>query len=476
MRHSRGLEVLRNVRHALAGNLVSFSVSLFVTIVLPKFIGVEQFGFWQLYLLYAGFAHIVLLGWNEGILLRYGGMQLDGLVERRLRAQILAQTAYLGLLGSAGLFVATFVFTDLQIEYRHMIHFLCLTVLISNLRLMLLKSMHATALMRQAARAEALDRILFGVLIVVFLAFGTTRFEWIVIASLLGHGLSFIIMLFNLRTVVRGEILAPSISAGSEIVANIAGGSRLMLAEITVLATSGLARVMVERGWGIRAFANAALALSLVNVVLMFVNSIGLAVFPYLRRITQGELIAVYRVTSEWIGFATLFLLGLLIPIDIAAALWLPEFTTVTPIMSTLFPVVVYEGRIALHLSGTVKTLRLERDLLFVSIAALMIAAGVAAMGTLIIHDIGLVVLGIPLASALRFYALDEMVSRRLGCGATWRRNILDGLCVGSFLVGGAFFDLSIIPFVAVLFGVILTYGLLRRVNLSDSLRAFRST
>ena len=57
-------------------------------LVIPGLLGVTDFGFWQLYLLYAGFVGIFTFGFNDGIYLRYGGKRADELPWKRLRGAI----------------------------------------------------------------------------------------------------------------------------------------------------------------------------------------------------------------------------------------------------------------------------------------------------------------------------------------------------------------------------------------------------
>ena len=46
---------------------------------MSKLIGVEKYGYWQLYLFYTSYVGFFQLGWNDGIYLRYGGEDYNNL-------------------------------------------------------------------------------------------------------------------------------------------------------------------------------------------------------------------------------------------------------------------------------------------------------------------------------------------------------------------------------------------------------------
>lgn len=62
-----------NLGFAFAAQGVSYLTSALTSLVVPKLLGIEQFGYWQLFLLYASYAGLADLGISEGIYLRYGG-------------------------------------------------------------------------------------------------------------------------------------------------------------------------------------------------------------------------------------------------------------------------------------------------------------------------------------------------------------------------------------------------------------------
>ena len=81
-----------NIAYTLSSNLISLVISMIVTFIVPKQLGVENYGYFQLYMLYANFTGFLHLGWADGLFLRYGGEYYSKLNKRKLGGQFWAYT------------------------------------------------------------------------------------------------------------------------------------------------------------------------------------------------------------------------------------------------------------------------------------------------------------------------------------------------------------------------------------------------
>lgn len=52
---------LKNLWYALGSNLLMLIVSMLTNLIIPKVIGISEFSYWQLYVLYVGYAGIFIL-------------------------------------------------------------------------------------------------------------------------------------------------------------------------------------------------------------------------------------------------------------------------------------------------------------------------------------------------------------------------------------------------------------------------------
>ncbi len=72
----RGKEAISNITRLYFSQLVSVGFGFLMSLYIPKFIGIEEFSYWQLFLFYAGYTGVLQLGLNDGLYLRYGGQIL----------------------------------------------------------------------------------------------------------------------------------------------------------------------------------------------------------------------------------------------------------------------------------------------------------------------------------------------------------------------------------------------------------------
>ena len=56
-----------NLAFAIVAQGVGLVSSFLTSLVLPKFLGVEDYAYWQLFLLYSSYSGFALLGLNDGI-------------------------------------------------------------------------------------------------------------------------------------------------------------------------------------------------------------------------------------------------------------------------------------------------------------------------------------------------------------------------------------------------------------------------
>ena len=67
----------RNLRVAFTAQIISLVQSCVVTLLLPKFLGVEGYSFWQLFIFYSAYVGFFHCGINDGVYLKYSGLDFS---------------------------------------------------------------------------------------------------------------------------------------------------------------------------------------------------------------------------------------------------------------------------------------------------------------------------------------------------------------------------------------------------------------
>ena len=74
--------ILRNISYSFFANGISLLISVFMVLVIPKFISVYDYGIWQLFLFYFTYLGFFPLGLVDGCLLYTSPSPRDGLLSR----------------------------------------------------------------------------------------------------------------------------------------------------------------------------------------------------------------------------------------------------------------------------------------------------------------------------------------------------------------------------------------------------------
>ena len=138
--------------------------------IVPKLVGVEEYGYWQLYLFYVTYVGFLHFGWNDGIYLRYGGEEYVKLDKRLFFSQfymlVITQIIIAGII-----FFATQTFiADANRVFILQTTGICL--LLTNVRHMLLFILQATNRIKEYAQVTMIGRVLYFSIIILFLLMG----------------------------------------------------------------------------------------------------------------------------------------------------------------------------------------------------------------------------------------------------------------------------------------------------------------
>jgi hypothetical protein len=94
MENKLGKRFAKNLTFAFTAQGISFLLSVLMSLLVPKMLGVEQFAYWQLFIFYSTYVGLFHFGLSDGIYLRYGGMELENLDKRRIGSQFKLMIAW----------------------------------------------------------------------------------------------------------------------------------------------------------------------------------------------------------------------------------------------------------------------------------------------------------------------------------------------------------------------------------------------
>ena len=407
----KAMSFIKNMSYTISSNLISLIISTLVVLIVPKLIGIEEYGYWQLYIFYTSYVGFLHFGWNDGIYLRFGGEEYKNLDKRLFYSQ------FIELLGSQ-LFIAILIwlgsfFLVGDINRGFILQMVALAMVLVNTRLMFFYILQATNRIKEFARLTMLDRIVYILLIVIFLLFGVRDFKLMIIADLIGKFISLFFAALSCKEIVFRRINTFYLTMPESII-NISVGIKLMFANIASMLIIGIVRFGIERAWDVATFGKVSLTLSISNMMMIFINAVGIIMFPILRRTNQDKLANIYSTMRD---FLMVILLGFLIiyyPLKTVMAAWLPQYAESLLYMSLVFPMFIYEGKMALLINTYLKTLRREKVMLKINLVSMILSLFMTYITTQVFVNLDIAILNIVVLLAIRSAIAESYLAREL--------------------------------------------------------------
>lgn len=409
--NNKAINFIKNFSYTMTSNLVSLIVSTLVVLIVPKVIGLEEYGYWQLYLFYSSYVGFLHFGWNDGVYLRFGGKEYKELDKRLFFSQFY-MLAFLQIILAVIIFGITSFFV-VDVNRIFIIKMTALCMLIVNVRYMLLYILQATNRIKEYAKITMFDRVLYCCLIIA-LVIGFKNYRLMIVADLIAKLISLGYAMNCCRDIVFRRISTFYFNF-NESIANVNVGIKLMLANIASMLIIGVVRFGIERSWSVSTFGKVSLTLNISNFMMIFINAVGIIIFPILRRTDKKNLAGLYITMRNFLMVVLLGLLILYYPLRAVLSAWLPKYADSLMYMALVFPMCVFEGKMALLINTYLKTLRKEKLMLKINLISLAASVVISLLTTMVLRNLYLAIASIAILLAFRCTLAELLLSRILG-------------------------------------------------------------
>jgi len=448
-----------NLFYAFFSNTLVITVSLLLIFLIPKFFGVVEYAYWQLYIFYGAYIGFFQLGWNDGIYLKYGGLKYESLNKKVVSSQFKLFVLFQAMI-SLLIIIGSLLLID-QTNKQLIIIFVSINLIFSNSKAMLGYILQATNRIKLFSKINVLDRSLFIIIVIIFLFSNVSSYVYLIIIDVSIKILSFAIIVYVTRDIVFQKTKF-KVSL-YETFDSIKIGINLMLSNIASMLLIGIVRFIIESKWGIETFGKVSLTLSISGLLVIFLNSVAVVIFPLLKNIDIDKKIIIYKDIKIFVTSLILIAMLTYYPIKYLSSIWLPEYSETFKYMAILFPLALYEGKQAILINPYMKALREEKAILKINFIVLLISFILSAIFGFILHNLDLLVINILLSIMMRTILMEVYLSRKLNISLL--KNILvEFSLVLIFVISSWFIDnwiSTIIYFVA-----LLPYLYLERNNL----------
>lgn len=402
-------QVAGNAAVAFLAQSFAMLLSAVQTLVVPKFLGVEQFGYWQLFVFYASYSKLFSFGINDGVYLIYGGRTRSTIDRGSISAQLQFSLLYEALVA---LFVVGYAVVIEPSQTRSFV-LLCVAVflVIQNVCLYITGVLQAINETKKSSVFTIVERLTYLLFLIALFLTNTQDFMPYVVLNLVSNGVGLVYCLWNFKPLLcRCELALADVITDS--LKSIRVGIKLTIANLASTLIVGISRFAIDAAWGITVFSKVSLSLSLTTFFLAFVNQASMVLFPALRRSDEGEINRFYTTARNLMEIISPFVYLLYFPLVAILSSWLPEYRDSLAFFMYLIPICVYDSEVNIACFTYLKVQRLENTMLIVNLVTALFSAAGSAVAILVFDSVYLVFAAMVIAIIVRGIFLDNYISR----------------------------------------------------------------
>lgn len=403
--------IAKNLSTAFLANIVTLLGSMLLTLVLPKFIGVTEYSYYQLYVFYTSYAGFFALGWTDGLYLRHGGEYYQDVDKSSIHGQ-LRIFSLAELIISFGICMFALISSDANKTVVYALFGLCILVYLP--RAFLHNLLQATNRVNQHATGLIIDKVVHVASTFVGILTKQNGSTWFIVSELIGRICGACYIFYVCRDVLRAKPCSLQ-KVNGEVAQNISCGFILMISNVASMLIIGVVRQGIEIFWDVETFGKLSLTLSISNMLMTFINSVAMVLFPLLRRSDESALAATYRKMRTVLILPMLGVLVFYYPVRTLLSAWLPHYAESLKYMAILFVMCIYESKMAMLINTYMKTLRKEKAMLRYNLITVIASVVLTGVTCLWMHNLDFAVVSIVILLAFRSTIAEIDLSRMLG-------------------------------------------------------------
>lgn len=391
--------ITANLVYAVVAQGVGLLSSLLMSLVVPKVLGLNDYAYWQLFLLYSSYSGLALFGFNDGIYLRLGGKRFSELDLNELKGQLVLVTAAQLILGVVLLSALGFLTPDKNRLFVYLA--VVISSVFANITICFAYVFQSTNLTQISSISTMSSKAAFLLCVISALIFGSASFKPFVIMYVSCQAFSMVYCIVCARSILFAKACL-GINAIRTCLLDIAAGMKIMIAYYADLFIVGFTRMLTDWAMGISAFGVISFSFSLTNFVLGFIGQVAMVVFPVLKRLDSSSRGKKYRELNELLLIVLPFVYLGYVPLKVLLGMWLPEYERSLIYLALTLPLCVYSSKANFLFNTYCKMEREEGYLCGVNVLTMMFNSVIAFISIMVFKSVELSAIGIVISVALR--------------------------------------------------------------------------
>ena len=460
--------ILENITYTFTANILTMLISIIMTLILPKFLGVTDYSYYQLYIFFVSYVGFFHFGWIDGIYLKIGGMEYNDLEKSNYVTQFWMLNVLEIIIAAIISIFALFIIKNIDKSFVLISTSVCGVITI--LRTYLLFILQSTNRIKEYAKYTRVDRFIYFALVIVFLFLGFKNYKIILYIDIFSKLVALVLCANKMKDIVFGKL---NISKNTllEIFENIGIGIKLMLANIASTLIIGVVRFGIQKNWDIETFGKISLTLNISNLLMTFINAVAVIMFPLLRREEESNLPKIYVILRNTLMIFLYMMLIFYYPIKLILSTWLPQYADSLRYMALLFPICIYESKMSMLINTYLKSFRKEKSMLIINTISLILSLILTIFSVCILNNLTLTILSIVFLLGFRC-VIGELVLTKIMNILIYKDIILETVLTAIFIISSWFINNMFCSIIYTCFYLI--YVFIKRKDIKRTILLFK--
>lgn len=452
------------ITYAFSANIVVFIASMLATLLIPKLLGgnIEQYGFYQLYIFYAGFIGFFHLGLCDGIYLREGGKQYANLDKKVQSSQFWLLSVFETLVSCSILIIA--LQRSGNVDNKIVFAVIALSMFIYLPRTFLVYILQATNRIKEYSFIVILGRSAFLLLLLIAFFIKDLSFKYFVYGELLCQSIELCVSVVICNDIVFTKPV-PIKEGLYEAFENIKVGINLLAANIAGLLITGIVRFGIQQKWDIATFGIVSFSLSVSNLILVLINAVALVLYPSLRTLGPDRLKGLYPKIRSYLMIPMMGFLLFYYPLVLILQAWLPQYSESFQYLSILFPLCIFSSKMNLLVLTYLKVYRKERTILKANILGIAVSIVSTTLSVVVFGNIRMAIISILVNQIVCCVYAENVLAKQIKINV--RKDIILEVCATCCFILCHWFFYGVVATVLYMC-VYLMYLFFKRKDLSE--------
>jgi O-antigen/teichoic acid export membrane protein len=287
----KSIGIIEDIIKILSSNLIILVASIVSGLLVPKFLGIENYAIYKTFGLYVGYVGILHFGFVDGLYIKYGGIDIEDIPRDQLKSEMLFLLYSQLIITSLGILIIIATCYDIKIILP-----VCIAIIPCNMIIFYKFLYQATGSFSEYARLNSIQPILnlAAIIVIVFILEQNTPYLFINAYLFILYFVFLVIFynsFYNLKDIKSAEVFT------IKNINNIAIGIFIMLGNLLVILFYSMDKWFVKILLTNSDFAYYSFAVSMMAIILILINSTAMAFYPFLSRLDENKdiLIKIYK-------------------------------------------------------------------------------------------------------------------------------------------------------------------------------------